>query len=112
MYLLAGVIESRDDIPQATFLGAESGFSPYLPGARDATSIKCAAEQACKWAVEADTATVMMFAEKDDAIKAAEAFGADAQRSGWIVVDFTSDGLTSTQRDELMQGVDGLHTSG
>ncbi|QGQ18842.1 hypothetical protein GC089_05785 [Cellulomonas sp. JZ18] len=105
------LLEGRDDIPQETVLREDSVFAPYLPNARDITSSTCD-DVSCRWAVAADTADLLMFRSQDDAQAFVDASVQDARRSGRIAVVFTSDALTARQRDEVVGGLDGLHTSG
>ncbi|WP_336723682.1 hypothetical protein [Cellulosimicrobium cellulans] len=103
--------DTRDEIPQSTFLPNEEGDPFLLPGAHDATSTTCTDAVPCRWAVEADTATVMMFDSQDDAEAAANDLP-DARRSNWIVVQFEPGVLTGAEQHEFMSYVEGFHTSG
>jgi hypothetical protein len=103
--------DTRDEIPQSTFLPHEEGDPFLLPGARDATSATCTDDVPCRWAVEADTATVMMFDSQDDAEAASNQLP-DARRSNWIVVRFEPGMLTRAEQQEFMAYVEGFHTSG
>jgi hypothetical protein len=83
---------------------------PLLPGARSATDRLCGPALPCAEALQADTARLYRFADRDDAVAATRALAGEAYRSGWIVVHFTPAGaLTPEQRAELALLLDCLH---
>lgn len=109
-YLVAATWETRDEIPQAAFLPNAEGDPYLMPGAHDATADICDEDLECRWAVRSDTSTVMMFADQEDAKRAANALR-DARRSSWIVVDFVPGALSTAEKDDFMRGVNGLYVS-
>lgn len=109
-WLLTVTWDTRDEIPQSSFLPSDEGDPFLLPGAHDATDTVCTADVPCRWAVDSVTATVMMFDDKSDATAAATRLP-DSRQSNWIVVRFARDALDSGQKEDLMDSVNGLYTS-
>lgn len=102
--------DPRRSIPQEEFL-PRAGQDPYLmPAAKDATSSVCTDQLPCRWAVSSETATVMMFDDKDEARAATTALP-DSHQSSWLVVRFEPGRLSSQEQKDFMRGVDGIFHS-
>lgn len=108
-WLFFSTLETRDEIPQDAFLPGTEGDPYLMPGARDATAAVCGKENPCEWAVSSKNATVMMFAEKVQATRAAHRLP-DTQQSNWLVVQFSPQ-LSARERDDLMSSVNGIYSS-
>ncbi|MGO2518733.1 hypothetical protein [Microbacterium sp.] len=81
-----------------------------LEGMREDTTRLCADKSGCVQAYSADHAEILKFSTRADAHGFAES-APDAYQSNWIVVSFTDDSLTSSERREVQNYLDSLATS-
>ena len=98
--------DPRKDLDLAPWATPQTAWDrSMMPGARWATDELCVLEMPCTQAVTSETLTIYRFAERDQAVAAAERFGDDGYLTGWIVVRFEPGGLTPGQRDEFEYGI-------
>ena len=81
-----------------------------MPGARWATDELCGSDVPCMQAVTSETLTMYRFADRDDAVAAAESFGADGYLTGWIAVRYEPGGLTPAEREDFEYGISCINT--
>ena len=92
----------RDHIDLDSWVGADDSWTQTaMPGAAWATDELCGTDLPCVQAVRSDTLTMYRFEDRDDAVAAARGYAGEGYLSGWIVVQFEPDGLTSAERSEF-----------
>src|SRR4051812_21771318 len=97
-----GHVDGRKDIDLRRWVAAEDAWTQSLmPEARWATEEFCTDELPCSQAVTSRTLTLYRFAERDEAVAAAESFGEDGYLTGWIAVRYEPGGLTARERDDV-----------
>ncbi len=81
-----------------------------MPGARWATKELCTERLPCIQAVTSETLTMYRFAEREEAVAAADSFGDDGCLTGWIAVRFEPGALTAAERNSVEYGVGCINT--
>lgn len=103
--------EPRQDIDLGRWVGSEDPFTRSLmPGARWATAELCTERLPCIQAVTSETLMMYRFAEREEAVAAADSFGDDGYLTGWIAVRFEPGALTAAERDSVEYGVGCINT--
>ena len=108
---LLGHYDGRRNIDLERWATAEDPWTQSLmPDARWATEELCTDELPCIQAVTSRTLTLYRFAERDEAVAAAESFGEHGYLTGWIAVRYEPDGLTARERDDFGSGIGCINT--
>jgi hypothetical protein len=103
--------DGRRDIDLGGWVGAEDSWTrSMMPGARWATDELCGSGVPCMQAVTSETLTMYRFADRDDAVAAAESFGADGYLTGWIAVRYEPGGLSPGEREDFEYGISCINT--
>jgi hypothetical protein len=103
--------DGRKDIDLGRWVGAEDPWTQaVMPGARFATDELCGAALPCLQAVTSETLTMYRFAERGDAMAAAQSFGEDGHLSGWVAVRYEPGRLTPAQRADFEYGIGCINT--
>ena len=103
--------DPRKDIDLAAWAGPHSAWHrAMMPGARWATEELCGRRLPCIQAVTSETLTLYRFAERGQAVAAAESFGDDGYLTGWIAVLYEPGGLSPAQRDDFEYGIGCINT--
>ena len=110
VYLVA-FYDGRQAIDLEGWVGPQTAYDrEMMPNPRWATGELCDDELPCIQAVRSDTLTLYRFAERDQAVAAAEAFGDDGYLTGWIAVRYETGGLSPAQRTEFEYGISCINT--
>jgi len=103
--------DGRKDIDLGGWVGTEDSWTrSMMPGARWATDELCGSDVPCMQAVMSETLTMYRFADRDDAVAAAESFGADGYLTGWIAVRYEPGGLSPAEREDFEYGISCINT--
>ena len=102
------------DPRKALSIGHLVGDDPWsramMPDARWATDELCGVELPCTEAMTSETLTMYRFAERDQAVAAAESFGEDGYLTGWIAVRYEPGALSESQRTSFESGIACINT--
>ncbi|GAB3493291.1 hypothetical protein GCM10027440_43800 [Nocardiopsis coralliicola] len=90
---------------------AEQPTGWYLQGNPQEATAELCAEFDCAQGYTTDQADYLKFDAAADAEATADAIGANAYRSRYLVLRFTDPGLTAEERTALEERVDGIHNS-
>ena len=105
------VHDGREDVDLARWVASEDAWTrSVMPGARWATDELCRDDMPCRQAVTSRTLTVYRFAERDEAVAAAESFGEDGYLTGWIAVRYEPGGLDAEERADFEYGIGCINT--
>ena len=103
--------DARKEIDLGNWVGSQSAWDrQMMPDARWATDDLCRPEFPCIQAVSSQTLTMYRFAERREAVAAAESFGDDGYLTGWIAVRYEPGGLTPAQREDFEYGISCINT--
>ena len=99
LFWAAFVSDGRKDLDLSPWASPGDPWTrSMMPGAHWATDALCDEAMPCLQAVTSETVTLYRFAERDQAVAAAESFGDDGYLTGWIAIRYEPGGLTATER--------------
>ena len=105
------IYDGRKDLDLSPWASPEDPWTrSMMPGAHWATDELCDDAMPCIQAVASETVTLYRFAERDQAVAAAESFGDDGYLTGWIAVRFQPGGLTAADRDDVEYSIGCINT--